>query len=60
MREIVVGNNQRLTVESSGTGYAKVNCEGNSEIIPIKGVQYVPSFTTNLLSVSQLVKKGFT
>ncbi|KAJ6605043.1 putative AC transposase [Pseudolycoriella hygida] len=60
INELIVANNSKLSVESSGTVNVNVEHNKNSKNISISNVQYVPDISANLLSVSQLVLKGFT
>lgn len=60
VKEITVANNSKLSVKSSGKVTTNVDCGGTSNEISINNVQLVPGISANLLSVSQLVHKGFT
>ncbi|KAJ6649064.1 hypothetical protein Bhyg_04297, partial [Pseudolycoriella hygida] len=62
IREIIVANDAKLSVKASGKVKMNVNCggDGDSNEISINNVQHVPDITANLLSVSQLVLKGFS
>ncbi|KAJ6635103.1 hypothetical protein Bhyg_13686 [Pseudolycoriella hygida] len=62
IREIIVANDAKLSVKASGKVRMNVNCggDGDSNEISINNVQHVPDITANLLSVSQLVLKGFS
>lgn len=56
--EIMVANSHKISVISSGDIDLCTVVSKQKFDICIKDVQYVPELTTNLLSVSQLVKKG--
>lgn len=56
--EVRVANNEKLKIEYVGD--VKCNMDGNSEMVTLKDVQYVPELCVNLLSVSALVKNGNT
>lgn len=59
-QEILVANKTTVPVQCSGDVQI-VTMAGNSEFdVNIEGVFCVPSLTTNLLSVSQLINKGNT
>lgn len=60
MKEIIVANNSKLSVKSSGKVKATVDCGGTTNEISINNVQLVPGISANLLSVPQLVLKGLT
>lgn len=58
IKEIVVANEEKLSVKCSGdVQIATVTDDSEYDVI-VKGVLCVPKLTTNLLSVSQLVKNG--
>lgn len=53
--KIAVADDREVNVESAGKVY--VNIESGS--VPINNVLFIPELSTNLLSVSQIVDKGF-
>lgn len=55
--EVSIANNQVLY--SEGIGDIPVNIKANSRIELISDVTYVPNLASNLLSISQMVSKGF-
>lgn len=55
LSEITIANNMKVPVLCSGSVQISTNC--NYDII-VKDVLCVPSLTTNLLSVSELIKNG--
>lgn len=57
-KEIVVANSEEMTVLCSGNVKITTSTDDCEYDIVIKGVCCIPSLTTNLLSVSQLIKKG--
>jgi len=57
-REIIVANNEKLTVEYKGDIQMKYKKDSIENRITTKNVEYVPGLCTNLLSVSQLAKQG--
>lgn len=60
IKEIVVANNSKLPVDTEGEVCVNVKCEGSVDTVPITNVQFVPDLSANLLSVSQLAKRGYT
>lgn len=60
VKEVQVANNQKLAIKSTGdVQQSIVNKESNANsCVTLKNVQYVPDICANLLSVSQMVKKG--
>lgn len=59
-KEITVANNDKISVNCAGDISQTVEIgDGTNELL-IKNVQYVPKLCVNLLSVSQMVKKGNT
>ncbi|KAJ6640390.1 Retrovirus-related Pol polyprotein from transposon TNT 1-94, partial [Pseudolycoriella hygida] len=58
--KLLVANNSSMNVESAGR--VMVNVDRNDEhcAVPINDVLFVPDLTINLLSISQIVKKGHT
>lgn len=56
--EIVVANNNKLRVLCTGDVDIVTKTKECEFEVPIKGVLCVPSLTTNLLSVSQLMRNG--
>lgn len=57
-KEIVVANNERLPVEGIGDIILKVGHNATTENVMAKNVLYVPGISSNLLSVSQIAKRG--
>lgn len=55
-QEVTCANNEKLS--AIGTGNVKVQVGGMGNVRTIQGVAYVPNLSTNLLSVSAIVKKG--
>lgn len=55
--EIVVANKSKIAVECAGDVEIKTLTDREHNIL-LKGVQYVPGLTTNLLSVCQLISNG--
>lgn len=60
IKDIVVANNTRIPVVATGCVNININCNGSVDVVPIRNVQYVPELAVNLLSVSQIVKKGYS
>lgn len=54
--EIVVANSTKLSVECIGNLKLKINCDNIVSNITVSNVLCVPGLTTNLLSVSQIIK----
>jgi hypothetical protein len=52
---LTTATNEKLTINQIGTSSIKLN---NKYKQPLKDVAYVPTFVTNLLSVSQIVDSG--
>lgn len=57
---ITVANNHNLPIECSGEIEMRSCIEGETKSIIVYDVMCVPQLTTNLLSVSQLVRRGNT
>lgn len=57
-KEVLVANNHRINVFCVGDLKQPIHTDGEKKIIDIKDVQYVPDMCVNLLSVSQMAKKG--
>lgn len=57
---VVVANNNTLKVKGVGDINVEQVLDGKTEDVSITNVLYVPNICANLLSVSQLVAKGFT
>lgn len=58
IKEIVVANEEKLSVKCSGDAQiVTITDDGEYDVI-VKGVLCVPKLSTNLLSVSQLVRNG--
>lgn len=57
-REIIVANNEKVQALCSGDVRIITNTNERDYEICVENVLCVPSLTTNLLSVSQLIKKG--
>ena len=55
---VVVANNCSLKALDKGDVVVKLNVDNNFIDTTIENVIYVPHVYTNLISVSQLVKKG--
>ncbi|CAH2087716.1 unnamed protein product [Euphydryas editha] len=60
MKDICVANSERLQVLCSGDVTIVTKTDECEFEIPVKDVLYAPGLTTNLLSVSQLIKSGNT
>lgn len=58
--DVLVANNQRISVKCSGDVKQKVMTKQGTNEIVIKNVQHVPELCGNLLSVSQIVKNNNT
>lgn len=58
VKDIVVANNGKIAVQSSGEIDIVTRVGEKSFEMEIKNAQYVPELATNLLSVSELMKKG--
>lgn len=58
VNEIIVANDAKLKVSSTGRCFVDIHQGG--DLIPINEVLHVPDLTVNLLSVAQMVDKGFT
>lgn len=58
IRDIMVANEEKLPVK--GKGNLKISTIVNNDFvnIEIKNIRYVPGLTTNLLSVSQMIRNG--
>lgn len=56
--EVRVANNEKITIKHVGD--VKCNLDGQSELVTLKEVQYIPDLCVNLLSVSAMVKIGNT
>ena len=56
--DVKVANNERLSIECVGKVKQKINNDGQMNEIVLENVQYIPDICENLLSVSQIVKKG--
>lgn len=56
--EVTVANDQSLS--TMGKGDVPVQIKDNSSVNSIQDVTYVPNLATNLLSVGQLVDKGYS
>ncbi len=54
IKEIVVANNSKLSVNCSGKSTLQINQEG----IEVRDVLHVPNLATNLLSISKMAEKG--
>lgn len=57
LSQIIVANRSKIDVECAGDVQIKT-MTGREHQILLKGVQYVPGLTTNLLSVFQLINNG--
>lgn len=59
IQKIMVANNTSVTVEKMGNiDLELLDEDGNINRIQVRDILYVPQLSTNLLSVSQLVKNG--
>lgn len=58
IREITVADDTKVSVRGSGNLKLESYCQGKSQIIDVNDVLCVPHLTTNLLSVSQIIKHG--
>ncbi|XP_017493692.1 PREDICTED: uncharacterized protein LOC108381804, partial [Rhagoletis zephyria] len=58
IEEILIADKSKISVECSGDLQLTTLVNSTEFVIPVTGVLYVPSLATNLLSVSQLIKKG--
>lgn len=56
--DVKVANNERLAIECVGNVKQKINNGGQLKELTLENVQYIPKICENLLSVSQIVKKG--
>lgn len=56
VKEVTVANNQKLSIDCVGDIDQVIN---DGKKITLKDVQYIPGICVNLLSVSQIVKRGF-
>lgn len=59
INEILVANNAKLNVKSTGKVLMNVDCEGEVKTVPVSNVLHVPDLSVNLLSVSQIVLKDY-
>ncbi|KAG5884554.1 hypothetical protein JTB14_015689 [Gonioctena quinquepunctata] len=59
VKEIVLDNNSKLQVTAMGTINFRIYSNGSVENIQIRNVLLVPGLSTNLLSVSRIVKNGY-
>lgn len=59
MKEVTVANNQKIIIDSVGEVDHCVKTENKISAITFKDVQYVPGICANLLSVSQIVQRGY-
>lgn len=59
-KHITVANSNKISVHCAGDINQVVKIGKNTNELLIKNVQYVPDLCVNLLSVSQIVKKGNT
>lgn len=57
-KEIIVANNNKVPVKCSGNVQITTCTDNCNFDVTVEEVMCVPSLTTNLLSVSQLIKKG--
>lgn len=56
--KVTIANDEKLKVNHVGDIRCKIGENGNK--ITLSGVHYIPKISVNLLSVSQIVKSGFT
>ncbi|XP_046472611.1 uncharacterized protein [Neodiprion pinetum] len=59
IKEIVVANDSKLQVTEKGNVEVQLSLNGDVKTIEIKEVLHVPNLSTNLLSVSRIVQKGY-
>lgn len=57
LSEIVVANMSKISIKCPGDAELETSSNRRHRIL-LKGVQFVPGLTTNLISVSQLIKNG--
>lgn len=60
LKEIVVADSTVMPVQNCGEIQISTKVDKEHFVIEIKNAQYVPNLTTNLLSVSELLKNGNT
>ena len=58
LSEITVANNEKLTIKCVGDVELKTLVDSQHVDITVKNVMCIPGLTTNLLSVSQMIKNG--
>lgn len=58
--DITVANDSKLKVVSVGSGQLNLKCNNSSCVAEVSNVLYAPALCTNLLSVSAIVKKGYS
>lgn len=59
VNNIKVADNKTVAVEGCGSVNLQIrDSDGKPQVIQVRNVLYVPSLTTNLLSVSQMAKNG--
>lgn len=56
LTEIIVANNERLAVKSSGSC---ATIYGDQDVIKVENVLYVPQLSVNSLCVSQIVENTY-
>lgn len=58
LREILCANEAKLAVESAGDVRMETMVRGKSVNVLLQNVHFIPGLTTNLVSVSQLIRNG--
>lgn len=58
LKEIVDADSTKIPVQSCGEGKTVTTVHQKQVEIEIKSAQYVPNLTTNLLSISEILKNG--
>lgn len=58
VNNVTVANNQKIRIQSVGDVKQCLKLDGYVKEITFKDVQYIPDICANLLSVSQMVRKG--
>ncbi|XP_055526922.1 uncharacterized protein LOC129719554 [Wyeomyia smithii] len=56
---VVAANKETMKIEACGKAILHPACQKYGAEIPVHDVQFIPHLSTNLLSVVQIVKKGF-
>lgn len=56
---VVAANKETMKIEACGTATLHPVCQDSDDGISVHDVQYIPDLSTNLLSVVEIVKKGY-